>query len=100
MARRRFSKYFVSAPPRVTSLPQGRRLNESSSNSHRVVPPPADTARYSIPTFWGCDHDVPLIPIPTCVSEEHPSKYEIVTAGAYVKGRMAETYSVGPKEEA
>ncbi|KAJ9104194.1 hypothetical protein QFC20_004632 [Naganishia adeliensis] len=68
--------------------------------NHRVVPPPADTARYSIPTFWGCDHDVPLIPIPTCVSEEHPSKYEIVTAGAYVKGRMAETYSVGPKEEA
>ncbi|KAI5455226.1 hypothetical protein NCC49_000042 [Naganishia albida] len=70
------------------------------STFHRVIPPPADTARYSIPTFWGCDHNVPLIPIPTCVSEEHPSKYEITTAGAYVKSRMVATYSVGPKEDA
>jgi isopenicillin N synthase-like dioxygenase len=70
------------------------------SISHRVVPPPAATPRYSIPTFWGCDHEVPLIPIPTCVSNEHPSKYDIVTAGAYVKSRMDATYSVGPREVA
>ncbi len=48
-----------------------------------------------MPSFFGCDHEVPLTPIPTCVSEENPSKYEVVTAGAYVQSRLEETYTVG-----
>ena len=31
-------------------------------------------------------------PIPTCVSAERPSKYEVVTAGEYSDARLAETY--------
>jgi len=48
--------------------------------------------RYSIPVFFGTDYDVPLEPIPTCVSPESPAKYEVTTAGAYVKSRLEATY--------
>lgn len=73
------------------------QLTRPCLGRHRAVPPPAFTPRYSIPTFWGCDVDVPLIPIPTCVSTERPSKYEVVTAGAYVQSRLEETYKVEAK---
>jgi hypothetical protein len=72
--------------------------------------------RYSIPLFFGTDYDVPLEvsmifeefvndlifeskknyffkPIPTCVSLELPSKYEVITAGEYVKSRLEATYA-------
>lgn len=32
-------------------------------------------------------------PIPGCVSTERPLKYEIMTAGEYVKSRLQATYS-------
>ncbi|ORY34288.1 hypothetical protein BCR39DRAFT_517472 [Naematelia encephala] len=63
------------------------------STPHRVLPP--TSTRYSIPYFFGCDHEVPLIPPSTCTSDERPNKYpEIMTAGAYVKSRLDETYTV------
>lgn len=71
-----------------------------SVTSHRVNPPPAHTARYSIPTFWSCDLDVPLTPIKSCVSEERPQKYEVITAGAYGKSIMDAIYMVGPGVQA
>lgn len=49
--------------------------------------------RYSMPLFFGTDYDVLLEPIPSCVSPEHPSKYEVVTAGEYVKSRLDATYA-------
>ncbi|KAI0655414.1 Clavaminate synthase-like protein [Cubamyces menziesii] len=49
--------------------------------------------RYSIPLFFGTDYDVKLEPIPSCVSPERPSKYEVVTAGEYVKERLKATYA-------
>jgi len=49
--------------------------------------------RYSIPLFFGTDYDVPLEPIPTCVTPESPSKYEVITAGEYVKSRLEATYA-------
>ncbi|GFZ45568.1 hypothetical protein JCM24511_03296 [Saitozyma sp. JCM 24511] len=67
------------------------------STRHRARPATTKD-RYSIPFFFGCDHDVPLIPPPTCVSEERPVRYEVMTAGAYVHMRLSETYTVGKAE--
>ncbi|KAL1666184.1 hypothetical protein GGF50DRAFT_113432 [Schizophyllum commune] len=49
--------------------------------------------RYAIPLFFGTDYDVKLEPIPGCVSERRPQKYEVVTAGDYVKSRLLATYA-------
>ncbi|KAL7419268.1 hypothetical protein Q5752_006105 [Cryptotrichosporon argae] len=67
--------------------------DEFVSTRHRALP--ATTRdRYSIPFFFGCDPDVRMEPIPTCVSAERPNKYEVMTAGNYVHMRMAEVYTV------
>ncbi len=31
--------------------------------------------------------------MPSCVSEDRPPKYDVITAGEYVKKRLQETYS-------
>lgn len=48
--------------------------------------------RYSIPLFFGTDYDVRMEPIPSCISPGQPPKYEIVTAGEYVKSRLHATW--------
>ncbi|WRT64294.1 uncharacterized protein IL334_001225 [Kwoniella shivajii] len=62
------------------------------STRHRVLPTLAKD-RYSIPFFFGCDHNVPLIPPDTCVTEDRHTRYEVMTAGAYVHKRLSEVYS-------
>lgn len=62
------------------------------STVHRAVNR-SGVERYSIPLFFGSDYDVQLQPIPGCVSEDNPPKYEVVTAGDYVKSRLEETYA-------
>ncbi|KAL4249829.1 iron/ascorbate-dependent oxidoreductase family protein [Abortiporus biennis] len=49
--------------------------------------------RFSIPLFFGTDYDVKLEPLPSCISEDDPPKYEVVTAGEYVKSRLEATYA-------
>jgi hypothetical protein len=68
--------------------------------------------RYSIPLFFGTDYDVKLEvcasslvafslitqrthlqPIYSCISPDQPSKYEIITAGEYVKSRLEATWN-------
>ncbi|KAI0698155.1 Clavaminate synthase-like protein [Cytidiella melzeri] len=61
------------------------------STVHRAVNR-SGVRRYSIPLFFGTDYDVRLEPIPTCVSDDRPPKYEVVTAGEYVKERLKATY--------
>lgn len=56
------------------------------STVHRVVNK-AGAERYSCPFFFGFNHDMKLEPVPTCVSEENPMKYPIVTSGEYLKWR-------------
>ncbi|KAK8866075.1 hypothetical protein IAR55_001226 [Kwoniella newhampshirensis] len=63
------------------------------STRHRVLPT-LSKDRYSIPFFFGCDHDVPLIPPETCVTDDRPARYEVMTAGAYVHMRLSEIYTV------
>ncbi|TFK63133.1 Clavaminate synthase-like protein [Pluteus cervinus] len=62
------------------------------STVHRAINK-SGQERYSIPLFFGTDYDVRLEPIPTCVSDDMPAKYEIVTAGEYVKSRLEATYA-------
>jgi len=49
--------------------------------------------RFSSPLFFGCDYDVKLEALPSCVSAERPAKYQVVTAGEYVKSRLEATYA-------
>ncbi|KAH7913970.1 Clavaminate synthase-like protein [Hygrophoropsis aurantiaca] len=62
------------------------------STVHRAINQ-SGTERYSIPLFFGTDYDVKLEPIPGCTSPENPFKYEVVTAGEYVKSRLEATYA-------
>ncbi|KZT28696.1 Clavaminate synthase-like protein [Neolentinus lepideus HHB14362 ss-1] len=61
------------------------------SNVHRATNK-SGIERYSIPLFFGTDYDVRLEPIEGCVSAERPPKYEVITAGQYVKERLKATY--------
>ncbi|KAI0754477.1 Clavaminate synthase-like protein [Daedaleopsis nitida] len=61
------------------------------STVHRAINR-SGVRRYSIPLFFGTDYDVKLEPIPSCISPERPPKYEVVTAGDYVKERLKATY--------
>jgi len=61
------------------------------STLHRVTNR-SGLERYSIPLFFGTDYDVRLEPIPSCVSPDMPAKYEVVTAGEYVRSRLESTY--------
>ncbi|KAI5981507.1 hypothetical protein EDC04DRAFT_2874881 [Pisolithus marmoratus] len=49
--------------------------------------------RYSMGLFFGADYNVRLEPIPGCMSSDNPAKYEVVTAGDFVKSRMEATYT-------
>ncbi|KAF8133892.1 hypothetical protein EV363DRAFT_1582878 [Boletus edulis] len=62
------------------------------STLHRAINA-SGQERYSIPVFFGVDHDVKLEPIPGCVTKDNPAKYEVVLAGEYVKSRLEATYA-------
>ena len=87
------------------------------STVHRAVNR-SGVSRYSIPLFFGSDYDVKLEvrprtfsarrhppgfgralnfaceqPLPSCVSDDYPAQYEVVTAGDYVKSRLEATYA-------
>ncbi|CDO72161.1 hypothetical protein BN946_scf184970.g13 [Trametes cinnabarina] len=67
------------------------------STVHRAVNR-SGVERYSIPLFFGSDYDVKLEPLPSCVSDDCPPKYEVVTAGEYVKSRLEATYAHSQSE--
>ncbi|KAJ7712995.1 hypothetical protein B0H16DRAFT_1623130 [Mycena metata] len=62
-----------------------------TSTVHRAINR-SGVRRYSIPLFFGTDYDVKLEPIASCVSADRPAKYEVITAGEFIKGRLQATY--------
>ncbi|KAJ3735932.1 hypothetical protein DFJ43DRAFT_1129883 [Lentinula guzmanii] len=61
------------------------------STVHRAINR-SNIYRYSIPLFMGANWDAKLEPIPGCVSPDRPLQYEVITAGEYVKVKLADTY--------
>ncbi|KAH9950668.1 2OG-Fe-II oxygenase [Amylocystis lapponica] len=62
------------------------------STVHRAINR-SGVERYSIPLFFGTDYDVRLEALPGCVSDDRPARYEVVTAGEYVRSRLEATYA-------
>ncbi|KAI0754593.1 Clavaminate synthase-like protein [Daedaleopsis nitida] len=62
------------------------------STMHRAVNR-SGIERYSIPLFFGTDYDVKLEALPSCISDDYPAQYEVVTAGEYVRSRLEATYA-------
>jgi len=62
------------------------------STIHRAINR-SGVRRYSIPLFFGTDYNVKLEPISFGISEQQPPKYEVITAGEYVKARLHATYN-------
>ncbi|KAJ6584322.1 2OG-Fe-II oxygenase [Mycena capillaripes] len=62
-----------------------------TSTVHRAINR-SGVRRYSIPLFFGTDYNVRLEPIPSCVSADRPARYEVITAGEYIKARLQATY--------
>ncbi|MFC4727081.1 isopenicillin N synthase family dioxygenase [Coralloluteibacterium thermophilus] len=64
------------------------------STIHRVVNPPGDEARkprYSTPFFLHPNPDFLIDVLPSCVSEDNPSRYpEAITAHGYLEERLRE----------
>ncbi len=68
------------------------------STTHRVVNPPKaewHVPRLSIPFFLHPRKDMDLTCLDVCVNEQHPRKYETITAGDYLEERLKE---IGLKE--
>lgn len=88
----------------ITALPEqlvvnvgdmlARLTNDKlKSTIHRVVNPPRalmNTSRYSIPFFMHPRSDMDLTCLESCVSNEHPKKYDDMTAGAFLNQRLTE----------
>ncbi|KAJ4497013.1 hypothetical protein C8R41DRAFT_894886 [Lentinula lateritia] len=85
-------KEWINAPP-IPGDQFARWTNGIfKSTVHRAINR-SGVCRYSIPLFVGANWDARLEPIPGCVSPERPLQYDIITAGEYVKTKLAETYS-------
>lgn len=61
------------------------------ANLHRVVNT-SGRERYSIPFFIDADYDAEFAPLPSCISQDNPARYQAVTCGAHKFGRFVQSY--------
>ena len=88
----------VEAPPGHIVVDTGDMMQLITNGrlpaiTHRVVNPPSgaeDVVRYSMPFFVHPFPTCPLAPLPFCVSESDPARYEATTAQGYLEKRLAE----------
>lgn len=64
------------------------------STIHRVVNR-TKKERYSVPLFFSINYDQAVETLPSCISEENPSKFPPITAGKYVLDRLSLTVPGG-----
>lgn len=62
------------------------------ANMHRVINT-SGRERYSIPFFIDADFEAVIAPLPSCVSEANPQRYQPVTCGAHKFGRFVASYA-------
>ncbi|MBP9049298.1 MAG: isopenicillin N synthase family oxygenase [Tabrizicola sp.] len=62
------------------------------ANMHRVFNT-SGRERYSIPFFIDADFDAVIAPLPSCVTEANPRRYQPVTCGAHKFGRFVASYA-------
>lgn len=71
-----------------------RLSNEKlKSTVHRVVNPPRElwnTSRYSIPFFMHPISSMPLNGLDNCIDQEHPKRFDDITAGEFLNERLIE----------
>lgn len=64
------------------------------STPHRVVAQP-DEDRYSVPFFVNPDPDTIVVTIPSCLADGEVARYEPITAGDFLQGRIDGTIASG-----
>ena len=67
--------------------------NKLKSTIHQVVNPPRElwgSSRYSIPFFMHPISEMPLNCLDNCIDNEHPKRYEDITAGEFLHERLIE----------
>jgi len=62
------------------------------ANMHRVINT-SGRERYSIPFFIDADYDAVFAPLPSCITEDNPQRYEPVRCGAHKFGRFKASYA-------
>ena len=65
--------------------------NKLKSTIHRVVNPPKSawhSSRYSIPFFMHPVSDMKLDVLPHCIVDEHPNRFEDMSAGEFLEERL------------
>ncbi len=62
------------------------------ANMHRVINT-SGRERYSIPFFIDAAFDAVIAPLPSCVTEANPQRYQPVTCGAHKFGRFKASYA-------
>jgi isopenicillin N synthase-like dioxygenase len=90
---------WVTAPPvegtfivNIGDLVQTLTNDRYTSTMHRVINT-SGLERYSIPFFIDLDFDAIVEPVPTCVSEALPAKYEAYTCGQHKFKRFVDSYA-------
>ena len=69
-----------------------------NSTMHRVKNNRSERDRYSVPFFYSPRADAVIEPIPTCVSADHPRRFETCTASDHMAEMFRRSYGYMPKE--